>query len=1235
MSTRTISKSSISFGLAGIDSLIDPYNLSYQAGDGSPSVACIVGPDGVGKSILGLCAASMYAATNFRDSQLRVIYASTDLNIVQAKRSFEHFGLDQPRRRRSVIRTAIESLCFDQDDEMVLKLRDDDLAIQCKLNWLSPFPDSLSQSGRGSSHPPPEPISTIFVEPDPGKKSFVHFLDLAEFSAGDDWGLLNRILGLLQSNFKPSVPHLLVIDAVEGLETMAGNVDAFGLHRSRRSRLAQLVRIARKANCNLLFIIEQKSSVVRLDEVFISDLVLRLNVTEKDGYLQKSIEVEKARSVSHVRGIHELQIRDGRGGYGEGDVPDDPRLVFNPATSSDAQPIESRLQPRVTTPVLSENKSECMNPDFGRGIMPLCEPPDDQYLGYMHVWPSLHQKPKRERESQYQIESATINRASASTAGGLQAHEPSDLFGGELSLLDKLISQSRLSKSDQVEENIIVSVGEAGTRKSTLAYAFLAEPFRNGNKGKSGAVLISSEGATYDRIKSVFKHCGAVPTSFSDQVLVRPVQPRFLSSSGFVNRIKYCIRHMKRTLRDKLKVEFVSTDIRVVIDNWNTILESHPTLASDPLLMQRVFQLLKEEGVLAYLVGTQPGSPNANTAVQRTHNIGQLEAIHIHTWPVDFFGDRRIAISSSVPGSGDRRRAIYELARDDASAFGIKILPDFDLYEDLESGKAKRVDLRVKLYSGFHKEDEKKFELDSSYNDQVSALFGDLFPSSKNGRDIVSFEDIERYDAFKEYIQNMGTSRLDETLLFQVDEFWNSDSSAPGALACMEDFLNLESKNAGPNRSRFTDGVPFGDCKIPLHKDFGLILADREAWRRAKDSQLSEYFLGQLGMKQYPMYMGLGFDYPSIPGSVFQASAKVTGQAPNVKVADVWNSLCAQGCELSDSKKISNLRPSWEMFLAACQIVAKSTGRLPFDIDMRTSESLSSLALELWFSKIQDQLLIDSLGNVPRWKKNAKSKLAEKSERFESWFATQSQIAEFSLSELIDEWNVELDYSLRILIENLPSRFREFALPLSPPSKDAVAFRSWFAPAVLCQRENPHLVPLRVPGRFSVRGDWHLGVAKASRSFLLAQNAIEKLISDSMNKKRLHGGVGLPVVKFSGSVETPLFCIDKGGIKRRINYDQLIELEPGEQPSGGVGVTRIFRSRIRGYDQDSHDFNLLIRDLLRVMVKPEWDWEENSRDPRKGFRKGRDGGPSPYKHHQGKDVTSLYTAFMNRPSLTP
>ncbi len=316
--------------------------------------------------------------------------------------------------------------------------------------------------------------------------------------------------------------------------------------------------------------------------------------------------------------------------------------------------------------------------------------------------------------------------------------------------------------------------------------------------------------------------------------------------------------------------------------------------------MQRVFQLIREEGILAYLVGTQPGSPNASVFARRTHNIGQLEAVHIHTWPVDFFGDRRIAISSSVPGSSERRTAVYELARDEASDFGLRVLPDFDLYEDLESGKAKRVDLRVKLYSGYHQNENHVAEVEASYSDEVSALFGDLFPNSKNGRDVVSFESIERYDAFKEYIQNMGRQSSMKHSCFKWMSFWSSDSTARSSLACLTDYLDSKTSERELNRYRFIDGVPHGDLKIPLHKDFGLVLADREAWRRAKNDCLTEYSIQKVDENFYPIFMDGDWDYPSIP---IRASLNdVASKKPvsrELTVADVWNALCPKAVNLA------------------------------------------------------------------------------------------------------------------------------------------------------------------------------------------------------------------------------------------------------------------------------------------------------------------------------------------------
>ena len=1180
----------LSFGLACIDSLIDPDHLSYSVDDNKPVVACIVGPDGVGKSILGLSAASMYAAGNAQSKSTRVIYVSTDLNATQAKTTWNNFGLGHPKERRTVLRSTIEDLLLHSSDIKKLNDRDEILEACCDLQWLSPFPMQANPVKQSDG---PKSFAKIF-EPNDEGHAVVQFLDLAEFSAGDDWGLLNRIIGLLtcipgnsrENKFTKTAkpPHLLVIDAVEGLETMAGNLDAFGLRRSRRSRLAQLVRIARKANCSILFVIEQKSPDLKLDEVFISDLVLRLSVSERDGYLQKSIEVEKARSVGHIRGSHELQIRDGKGGIGAPSIPDDPVLKLK-----------------------------------------------DKYLGYIQVWPSLHQKTKPHRaknpnnpELDFHNTNAidkTPKRPTIKSTSELTEELPS-WFSADL--LNRWINHKQPGKNEAHLDRIVVSIGEAGTLKSRLAFDFLAQPFRDRDRAKrSGAILITSENNSSKDLEKAIGDSNA-KNFVNTQILVRQIQPRFLSSSGFLYRIKFCIEQMKKNL-GLLHNENDGnpSDIRLVIDNWNTILETHPSISRDPQIMHRVFQLIREEKILAHIVSTQPGSPSNSSRTNRVNNIGQVEAIHLHTWPVDFFGDRRIAITSSVPGSSDRRSAIYELVRDEGNPeFGYKVSEDFDIYEDLESGKAKRIDLRVKLYGGFDNKRDISDNSSEDYSGEVSALFGDLYPNSRNNRDVVSFESVDRYDAFKDYIQSMEFSKLDETLVFQVDEFWNSDNSYRASnLANLSDYLNKPPKYAVNqnlmNRDLFEpEIIPTGDCKIPLHKDFGLILADRDSWYKAQDREIEydwiEYKTNNRRI-QYPAVPVGHIAFDSIPiheipiaFDLFQkedfASVASGNRRGSVTVKDVWNAMCVKGDEmgvmdLEDVEK--QFSPSWPVFFKACSVVAKHCGKHPYDIDTRTSESLNCQVLETWFSTILFQKTFESIPKVITDGKKANPKTATRSASVKTRQVCESlflfQQGRLDLTQLTADYEDELRYSLELISEHLPARLRKDDSTATPPDENAVAFRTWFAPAVLSQKRGPSLTPLRLPGRFSTRGDWHVGVARGSRSMLLAHSAIDKLTSEAMNRRRLRDGVGLPTRKSSSldTVESALTVPTQGNARRRLRYCEVRDcLEPrlnlNDHPdkSGRSELQAIFRSKIRNYDLVSGELFSLFRELLRISQPP-------------------------------------------------
>src|SRR5205823_5014063 len=97
--------------------------------------------------------------------------------------------------------------------------------------------------------------------------------------------------------------HLLVIDAVEGLETLVGETDIHGQYRSRRSRIAQLIREADR-KCHVLFVIEQPKEGERHPEEFVADTVIRLRAHSEKDYSRRSVEKKKARAQDHVRGRH-------------------------------------------------------------------------------------------------------------------------------------------------------------------------------------------------------------------------------------------------------------------------------------------------------------------------------------------------------------------------------------------------------------------------------------------------------------------------------------------------------------------------------------------------------------------------------------------------------------------------------------------------------------------------------------------------------------------------------------------------------------------------------------------------------------------------------------------------------------------------------------------------------------------------------------------------------------------
>jgi hypothetical protein len=98
-------------------------------------------------------------------------------------------------------------------------------------------------------------------------------------------------------------------------------------------------------------------------------------------------------------------------------------------------------------------------------------------------------------------------------------------------------------------------------------------------------------------------------------------------------------------------------------------------------------------------------------------------------------------------------------------------------------------------------------------------------------------------------------------------------------------------------------------------------------------------------------------------------------------------------------------------------------------------------------------------------------------------------------------------------MDGLAEAIRTGDLGSRKPHPLAVASRHWYKTACVSTKDVSYddpLVPVGLPGFFSVRGDWFLTVAGGSRSERLAKLALDVLNSRRGNYERLRLGLGLP-----------------------------------------------------------------------------------------------------------------------------
>jgi KaiC/GvpD/RAD55 family RecA-like ATPase len=312
---------SLLFGIPTLDTLIGSISRnntvaaksqsdSASAGladKAKPEVAkriALLGPDGAGKSVLALHLASRYAADSARayrhpetrivdkSSMPLIIYVSSDLKEKSADDIWEAFDLGHPDGRH---------IPFEGSHDMATR-------------YLS----QPSEEWKLETFQPNDPakIAGFFLR-EPETQGKIGFLDLASHTAGDDWNYVNTLLAKLacisaKAPDGSTMPHLVIIDSVEGFETFVGKLDAFGNEQTRRSRVAQCIRNA-GSRIHLVFVVEEPQSSEHLPEEYVTDIVLRLRKRTTSGNSLLTIEVQKARGREHAKGEHPIEIRSEHG----------------------------------------------------------------------------------------------------------------------------------------------------------------------------------------------------------------------------------------------------------------------------------------------------------------------------------------------------------------------------------------------------------------------------------------------------------------------------------------------------------------------------------------------------------------------------------------------------------------------------------------------------------------------------------------------------------------------------------------------------------------------------------------------------------------------------------------------------------------------------------------------------------------------------------------------------------
>ena len=1178
------------FGIASLDRLLSKEGDADASGFGYPlsssTTLCLIGPSGTGKSVLGLHLACRYFADLVRSgpNTARVFYISTDLTFETAALLWQDFGLDCPAKR-------IRPFEYPNTDA-----RD---AQNVELKKILPYRDA--------------PVGHNLAELLAGQeeREGVNFIDLASASAGDDWGFVQRLIAALEGPESDAQLHLIVVDAIDGLETLVGEHDAFGERTSRRGRIAQLLRTASQ-KCHLLLLTEAADGGLQPEE-FISDVVIRLRTVREYGYDRRTVEIQKARGQSHIRGQHPYFIRKGTGSTtGQSPNYDDP--MVSPQTKPGRhQACQAYV---IVLPSIHSTTRRIMEKPGSARPMP------NQGVAEFGIanLDSMLRKSQEDPET-FGLPVSTVTALIGDAGTHKSALGKSFLFKSLkvtiIDLLEKHLAQRPWSRP-LIPPVVLLTTSDIDAKGLARLFLYWA-CLENQQKPRAGELLqrLRDPQANSRKLNSLL-------AKVEDLVICRRFEVHNQISEVVMHIVRSAVEEAQERLRltpeDPTEKRYEkSQGIRLVIDDLGVLRNMYPLVKNDALFLPYLIFHLKREGISTLIVETRAGQPDRPGPPLMDDELRALADNHLYTWPISFRGESKIAISAIPPLNPSDRSTVRELRCDSTSY--LAPLPTVDreleLYTGIEQGNPTPVPLEVRLYA--------ETELFGDYIADMKKVLGDFFFLPAGASDIVVATDSKSYAYLHDFCNLQGGSALDHTLILQVDEFWSvtthpsgfSDDRSPlrresHYLSAPLDDPDVEPRNMfqGLRSPSANDAGNVGDLgesvkrenralyfrvpacplveektsrvfdevdRIPFMWEFGFLLCRKAAWLDAKSDKV-------------PGVRGRNGEHFTV-GQILERLPRTEGHLEN----EVTTHLPIPA---------TSGRASWREFLGACQTVAgrvKYSGQRPiaFDISRISGESFSCLILEIWASEIADRLNATSAENLVRQLSKKYWQCDETSQGLAEWLDNPKHVIDLYLA-----WLLLVDVlPLQEFVGDSPGpiHFEEHSA-----RSNAVASRHWYKTAceLLRKREDhEEMYAVGLPGRFSMRGDWFLGVARGSKSDLVADRALDLFSSRRNNFARLYAGIGLPTRILGNREQESAFrtALSWGNTPldlRTVRYEELAAL--GAMPSNdkklrvGKGFYWLWRSSLKNYHKHSRILqhwncrSLLAWKVFKAEAGPDW-----------------------------------------------